>query len=199
MQGATRSRKAARVTRAQRAVGLIVGVAAAAGVAWASRVPMTPYPSSDAMVRLAWSARPERIEECRSPTPEELAGRPEHMRQTRVCEGRAATYRLEVRVGDDLRVDQEVHGGGWRRDRRLYVFHELRVPPGEVRVDVRFTRVETASSSTASPLRDAFVAPRLTLDQRVRLNPREVVLVSYDPERRTLVAVRGEDAPGRQP
>ncbi len=176
------------MTRTHRAIGIVVGLAAAVGVAWASSVPMTPYPSSDAMVRLAWSARPERIEECRSPTAEELAGRPEHMRQTRICEGRAATYRLEVRVDDALRVEQEVHGGGWRRDRRLYVFHELRVPPGEVRVDVRFTRVETSSSPTASPLRDAFVAPRLTLQQRVRLNPREVVLVTYDAERRTLIA-----------
>jgi len=183
------------MTRAQRAIGLVVGLAAAAGVAWASRVPLTPYPSSDAMVRLAWSARPERIEECRSPTAEELAGRPEHMRQTRICEGRAASYRLEVRIDDALRVEQEVHGGGWRRDRRLYVFHELRVPPGEVRVDVRVTRVETASSTTASPLHDAFVAPRLTLEQRVRLDPREVVLVTYDAERRSLAAVQRATSP----
>jgi hypothetical protein len=185
------------VTRTRIIVGTVVGLLATLGVAAASRVPLTFYPSNDALVRLTWSARPERIEECRSPTADELAGRPAHMRQTRVCEGRAATYRLEVRVNDVLRVDEEVHGGGWRRDRRLYVFHELPVPPGEARVDVRFTRVETASSPAAGPLHDAFVAPRLTLEQRMRLNPREVVLVTYDAARRTLVAVHEESLPVR--
>lgn len=149
------------------------------------------------MVRLAWSARPERIEECRSPTTEELAGRPEHMRQTRVCEGRAATYRLEVRTDGALRIEQEVHGGGWRRDRRLYVFHELPVPPGEVWMDVRFTRVDMPDPSSAPPLRTEFVPPSLVLEQRLHLEGREVVLVTYDADRRRLLAVRDPRLPSR--
>jgi hypothetical protein len=179
------------------ALGLLFALVVAFGIAWASRIRMVPYPTPGAMLRLAWSARPERIEECRSPTADELASRPQHMRQERICEGRAATYRLEVRVDDALVVEQEVHGGGLRRDRRLYVFHELAVPPGESRIDVRFTRLEEQDSRSEPSFRAEFVPPRLVLEQHVQLDPREVVLVTYDADRRSLVAVQRPRLPNR--
>ena len=185
------------MTRTNLALGVVIAVAATCGIAWASRLPMVPYPSDEAMLRLAWSARPERIEECLSPTADELATRPQHMRQELICEGRAATYRLEVRVGDTLVVEQEVHGGGLRRDRRLYVFRELLVPPGEAQIDVRFTRVEAPDPQSAPSLRTEFVPPRLVLEQQVRLDPREVVLVTYDADRRSLLAVQEPRVPNR--
>jgi hypothetical protein len=183
--------------RTKLAVGLLFAVAATYGTAWASRVRMAPYPSTDAMLRLAWSARPERIEECRSPTPDELAARPQHMRQALICEGKAATYRLEVRIDDALVVEQEVHGGGLRRDRRLYVFRELVVRPGANRIDVRFTRLETPDPRSSPVTHGEFVPPRLALEQRVQLDPREVVLVTYDADRRRLVAVQKAQPPNR--
>lgn len=183
------------MTRTRRALGLVVAAALTVGLAWASRARMTPYPSSDAMLRLAWSARPERLEECRSPTADELAALPRHMQQTQVCQGTTASYRLEVWIDDALVVDQLVHGGGLRRDRRLYVFRELAMPPGEASIDVRFTRVESPDTRSASPLRPEFIAPRLVLAQRVQLDPREVLLVSYDPEVRAL-RTRTRPAPG---
>lgn len=170
--------------------GLVLALAATCGIAWASRIRMAPYPSTDAMLRLAWSARPERIEVCRSPTADEMAARPQHMRQELICEGTAATYRLEVRVDDALVVEQEVHGGGLRRDRRLYVFRELAVRPGANRIDVRFTRLETPDPRSSPRTHGEFVPPRLVLDQRVDLGPREVVLVTYDADRRSLITVQ---------
>ena len=176
--------------RTNLAVGLLLALAATYGIAWASRVRMAPYPSTDAILRLAWSARPERIDECRRPTADELAARPQHMRQELICEGKAATYRLEVRMDEALVVEQEVHGGGLRRDRRLYVFRELAVRPGANRIDVRFTRIETPDPRSTPRTHGEFVPPRLALEQHVQLDPRQIVLVTYDADQRRLIAVQ---------
>lgn len=172
-------------------VGLLLALAATGGIAWASRITMTPYASSDAVLRLAWSARPERIEQCRSLTADELAARPQHMRQALQCEGYAATYLLQVRVDGVLVAEQTVHGGGLRRDRRLYVFREVPIPPGTPRIDVRFTRVEAPDPRSSAVVHPEFVPPRLLLQQQLHLAARHVALVTYDAERRSLVAVQG--------
>ena len=183
------------MTAAARVPGLVVALAAALGLAWASRVPVHPDPAGASTIRLAWSARPERLDECRNPTADEMAARPRHMQQDLVCDGSTASYALEVRVNDALLVQQEVHGGGWRRDRRLYVFRELRVAPGVVGVDVRFTRIGDASAGAASPARIDFVPSRLTFREVLNLSPREVVLVTYDADRQVLVARRADRRP----
>jgi hypothetical protein len=85
------------MTWIDRTAGAALAVASLAGVAWLSRAPVTAHRSDEAVLRLAWSALPERIEECRERTPEELAQLPQHMRQPVVCEGTTATYRLQVR------------------------------------------------------------------------------------------------------
>lgn len=170
----------------RRAMALALIVAATLGIAWASRLPTMAHRSSDAVLRLAWSARPERIEECRAPGAEELAGRPAHMQQRLICEGTTARYRLEVRYNGSVVADHEVRGGGLRHDRRLYVFHELTVPPGEGRVDVRFTRIDSPTSKSASRQPGEIVPARLALDEHVPFRPREVVLVTYDADEREL-------------
>ena len=210
------------MTAIDRAPGIVFAAAAAATLAWASSVPMTTHGSADAVLRLAWSARPERIERCRRQTDEELAKVPRHMRQELVCEGASAQYRLVVRREGTVIADRVVRGGGLRQDRRLYVFQEFPLSPGEARVDVRFERVEPEGREgrSASPdharerdddeeeeggpgdeglrrrgdeeetRRRAGVVPReLSLTTRVRVGPREVVLVTYDENRQELIVL----------
>ena len=117
-------------------------------------------------------------------TPEELAGVPAHMRQTRVCVGGPATYRLQVQLDEHVIADEIVHGGGLRGDRPIYVFRETLVTPGERVITVRFTRQEAGPPAPASAVPDSLV-----LERRVRLVPRGVALVTYDEEARTM-AVR---------
>ena len=121
-----------------------------AGLVWASNAPMTTNPSPDARLRLAWSARPERIEKCRQQSEEELARLPAHMRQAVACEGTTAEYRLQVRIDGALVADRVVHGGGLRRDRRLYVLEEVVLPAAEAAVDVRFDRVDPSEPGAAA-------------------------------------------------
>jgi hypothetical protein len=207
------------MTRLDRACGIAVLILTTVGMRVASNARMTPHRPSDAMLRLAWSARAERIEHCHAQSEEALARLPPHMRQAVVCEGTTAAYRLEVRHGGAVVLDDAVRAGGIRHDRPLYVFREIPVPSGEASVSVRLTRIEpgaaahgpdrsraerNASEETvAGPNRDlrrrdseernreraAALPVSLVLEQRLHFRPREVILVTYDAERRALISV----------
>ena len=185
-----------------RSVGIALGLATLAAIVWASNAATTVHGSDLAVLRLAWSARPERIESCRQQSEEELAKVPGHMRQPVVCDGVTAHYRLTVRVAGKVVAEQDLHGGGLRQDRRLYVFHEVPLNPGEASIDVRFDRLDPDPPPVAAaPGRVAgrqgageAVPPHLSFAQRLRIRPREVVLVTYAPERRALVAVQDSSA-----
>ena len=214
-------------------LGVIVSLGAALALALVSAAPLRVNASPDARLRVAFSARPERIEHCRTLSADELANVPQHMRQAVVCEGRAATYRLEVRRDDSLLVSALLHGGGLRHDRRLYVLRELTVPSGRGTIDVRLVRTDTVAAQPESARRhsdardhdesdehderharrhddddDRRATLSRDLDERrrrvadevpsslelrdvVTLNPREVLLVTYDEESRRLRTVRG--------
>lgn len=118
----------------------------ALGTAALSHVPFTPDPGARAALRISWRARGERIERCRRLSATELEAIPAHMRQETVCEGGAAPYRLRVVVDDTLRVDAIVHGAGARRDRPLYVFHEIPLAPGVHDIRVAFAISDTAGA-----------------------------------------------------
>jgi hypothetical protein len=209
----------------------IVTVGAALALAFGSAAPFRVNTLPEARLRVAFSARPERIETCRTPSESELANLPAHMRQGVVCEGTTATYRLEVRRDDSLVATALLRGGGLRHDRRLYALRELRVPSGHSTIDVRLVRVDTivAAAARASddhgrderaaddhgrrrsrdddarPGNDAFardedehrrtvadeVPPLLVLRDTMTLNPREVLLVTYDQAMHRLRTVRG--------
>lgn len=171
------------MTHVHRIAGAVAVAALTLGLRWASAVPVAPDADDRGLLRVAFRARPERIEVCRDRTPEELAGVPAHMRQARVCDGVSATYRLEVELDERVVVAEVVHGGGLRRDRPIYVFREVPLPPGEVEIDVRFARREPAPPAPPGAVPDS-----LTLERRLHVAPRQVVLVTYDEERRTMEA-----------
>ncbi|HEX7981504.1 MAG TPA: hypothetical protein VF461_23030 [Gemmatimonadaceae bacterium] len=193
----------------------IMAVGAMLALASVSAAPFRANALPEARLRVAFSARPERIETCRTPSESELANLPAHMRQGVVCEGTTATYRLEVRHDDSLVATALLRGGGLRHDRRLYALRELSVPSGHSTIDVRLVRVD---SVVARPAReshesddhtrigeDAFardedehrrtvadeVPPLLTLRDTLTLRPREVLLVTYDQASHRLRTVRG--------
>jgi hypothetical protein len=198
------------MTTPRRLLGGAVAVGAAVALAAASAVPVRVHPAGEARLRVAFSARPERVETCRTLGAGELAAVPEHMRQSVVCEGSTARYRLDVRHGDSLLATAVVRGGGLRHDRQLYVLRELPVPSGRATIEVRLSRLDSArapAGAGATPGAAAGPRPRdaeerrrrmadevpasLVLRESVTLAPREVLLVTYDQEARRLHAVRG--------
>jgi hypothetical protein len=191
------------VTAFDRGLGAIAAFAITAGIAGMSHVWLRPHSNTGAMLRLAWTARPERVEQCETQSQEALAKLPPHMRQPQICDSVSADYVLEVRRDGVILVEEPVRGGGFRRDRALYVFREMPVAVGEATIDVRFTRVTPASEMAPANSRvkgtgldgsdraSAAVPPSLRFTQRFLVRPREVVLITYDPDERDLVRVNG--------
>jgi hypothetical protein len=198
-------------------LGGALAAAATAAVAALSQVPYTPEPGPEALLRLSWRARGERVEICRQLSAEELEALPRHMRQERICEGSTAQYRLRVEVDGERRVDEPVQGSGEPQVRPLYVYRELPLPPGTHRIGITFERVgpaepeaeehddeagehdEEAEDQAETPdrrAREAAVPRHLELQRAVELRPREVLLVTYDAERRQLRQAAAVTPPG---
>ena len=180
------------MTRVDRAVGLVVALAVTLAIAWVSNVAMAPPRSGDALLRLSWSARPERVETCQAQSPEVQAKLPAHMRQPVICEGTSAEYRLEILRNGALIAAETVRGGGLRHDRPLYVFREIPQPVGDAAIAVRFSRADTASATTpllqsSAPGQIPDLPRSVTFERRLHFEAGEVILVTYDPERRELV------------
>ena len=174
------------MTGVWRAVGILLAIAATVGLTRASSVPFSPH-GEQAVLRLAWTARPERIEDCRQKSDEELSKLPPHMRQPMSCVGTSATYSLEVRWNDRVIAQQMMRGGGLRHDRPLYLFRNIELPPGDAAIRVAFQRVESVTGNARR--HDEAIPSSVVLERRLALQSRKVALVTYDAERRDLVIV----------
>ena len=184
-----------------KAIGVLVALVALVVTVAGSHGRLAAFPSTDAMLRVAWSARPERVETCRRVSDEELAKLAAHMRRRVVCEGTTARYRLDIsRDGTLVGVDT-VRGGGLRHDREAYVFREIPMAPRHARVVVRFVQLDSSTTShdtdEGGESREAderqrrraeAIPPVLSLDTVITLAPRTVLLVTYDALLRRLIA-----------
>ena len=190
-------------------------------IAWASAAPLRLRDADTSRLRLSWSARPERIEQCRTVSAEELARREEHMRQRVECEGHFATYELKVESDGSELHEQVVRGAGLRHDRPLYLLRDLTLAPGVHRIRVTFERREktdddAAAFTTVAPAGSdsgifagraerevterarrarAAIPPRLALDTTLMFTVGRVTIVTFDPDSRTLHVLGGPNSP----
>jgi hypothetical protein len=205
----------------QRIAAGIVSLAATVGIVALSRAPYRTGTGDAGALRLSWSGRPERIERCRELSEEELAKRPAHMRLRLECEGHPARYAVQVRSDGVVLSLDTVTGGGLRGDRAIHMLREYAVPAGMRAVSVEITRIDSVahddedSASTDDEEADSFIpgaAPAsrarrerderrrqrqemlpaaLSLDTTMQIPEGRVVMVTYDPTRRRLVAITG--------
>ena len=207
----------------RRAAAVLLAAVALAALVALSRAPYVVARADEALVRLSWSGRPERIEHCRERSDEELERLPAHMRLRVECEGRSARYAVRVlRDGTVLSTDT-VTGGGLRGDRSIHMLREYRVAPGVHELTVEVTRTDTADTDEddreddrenrpQAPgdnrpdrgsreqeerrrQRQEGLPPHLRLHTTVTLAPGAVALLSYDPILRRLVASTGPPSP----
>ena len=189
-------------------------------MARASAAPLPYQPARVARLRLSWNARPERIEACRSASDEELEREEEHMRQRVVCDGRFASYVLRVEADGRLLGQSVVRGAGLRNDRPVYLLRDFDLSSGEHRVRVSFTRRERTDTiaTTAAPSARAgadtgifagraeregderrrrsraAIPARLVFDTTLVFAPGQVVVVTFDQDRRALAVLDGRPA-----
>jgi len=166
------------------ALGAVLALGGTVALGALSQVPYQPEEATHAVIRLAWRARGVTVKECRTMTPEELDKVAVHMRRTEVCEGRTLPYQLRAVVDGAVRVDEAVEAGGARGDRPLFVLRDLPVAPGSHDVEVSFTRERAPAEASDG----AEVTPaRLELERSIEVAPGQIVLVTYDPDTRTMI------------
>lgn len=192
--------------------GAIGVMAAAFGLLALRAFSLTSLPVASkgrSVLRLSWSARPERIEQCRRLTDAELAERPQHMRLRWECEGRFARYLLTISVNGQPVASDTVRGSGLRNDRPMHMFREYGLEPGEQRLAVTLRRIDaevrpdSAGDQTAEGVgaadretreaqerrtRRAEALPEVvSLDTTLAVHAGNVVLISYSSTARELV------------
>jgi hypothetical protein len=187
---------------------VLVALGVTGGIVALSR---TPAPlrgkENEALLRVSWSGRPERIERCRERSDSELARVPAHMRQRVECEGRSARYAVRVADGTRILSLDTVAGGGLRGDRPIHMLREYPLAPGPHAIAVEVARTDSVAGEVEDErghedreeeARRRAVAERvparLAWDSTVRLAPAAVLLVTYDQEERRLVGIAAEPA-----
>lgn len=190
------------------------------GIAALSYAPSRSSSRTLATIRLAWQARPERVETCRRLSAEEQARLPAHMRQEMSCEGFNARYQLRVALDGAPVLEDTIRGSGLRHDRPIYLLRDVPVARGAHHLVVSFDRIDRPSSGDvedeeAEHREDSVavmpgrarreaeererrrleaVPSALRLEQDVELLAGQVLLVTYDPEGRRLAAVTPPDS-----
>jgi len=203
------------------ALGLALSFGAGLLMAALSQAPLADRAANDALIRLTVGGRPERIEQCRRLSDEELASVPAHMRQRVKCEGTTASYRLALQVDGLETLRDSLVGGGIRHDRPIHLFREVTVAPGAHRIELRIARVETIRPDSAREPGDSTIGAAVTPDRARReaeeqararrealpatlelgtdltLEAGEVALIVYDPETRRLAVMRRQPRKSR--
>lgn len=172
------------MTGATRALGAVLAVGFAGGVAWLSSAPTTYATAEDATLRLSWRAPGVRLEECRRRTEEELERLAPHMRTPEVCSRRLADYELRVDLDGVGAIRDTVRAGGARGDRPLYVYRDLAVRPGRHALAVEFAALVPEGSVVGDGTN------RYSFEDVVDVAAAEVALVTIDGEGSTLVRFR---------
>lgn len=192
--------------------GALFGAFAILAIGAASRAPWSATPADRALVRLSWRAPSQVSEECRPLSEAEKAELPVHMRVPEVCERRAVPYSLRVAIDGVEILSETIHGAGAREDRAISVFREIPLAAGTHHVRVAFAPIGTGDDTHEeeeeegegeeeegegeekddegeedADEEDAAVA--LEFSDTIRLDDREIALVTLDPGRRSLVLV----------
>jgi hypothetical protein len=162
------------VTRLAQLLALAALCALLGFLALGSQVPYALNPSGAALIRLSWRAHGEAALHCRTPSAEELARLPVHMRRREICERRLPSFQLAVQIDDRDALDERIAPAGAHGDRPAVVLRELWIPPGAHELRVAFTAIGGE-------------APPRQLERTLQLERGDVALVMEDPDLRTLV------------
>ena len=145
-------------------------------VAGLTRVPAAPSPGSG-LLRLSIRLVGQSEKTCQTPTSEELAKIPKHMRAAEICTYRALTYQLKLNIDGKEYLNEQVHPGGFKRDRPIYVSREIEIEAGEHEIGFSLEPLESTNPEVV----------RLDLRKRVEFKPGRVALIHYSPNEKKAV------------
>ena len=118
-------------------LGFFVSLVLLALIGGFSNLPMG-QPEERAFLRLTWRMVGQKISQCRTPSEEEQAGTPVHMRKKQICEDTYLPYLLSVVLDGNTVSEISVSGAGLRGDRPVYIDERVELPLGVVELEVFF-------------------------------------------------------------
>ncbi|MCB1851376.1 MAG: hypothetical protein KDI83_11485 [Gammaproteobacteria bacterium] len=99
--------------------------------------PYVRLAADEAMISLALSHAGKPVQECRRKSQEELNKLPPNMRVLEECPRERSPVRIEVLVDDQAVIDERINPPGLYRDQGVDVYHSVKVPVGDHRLEVR--------------------------------------------------------------
>jgi hypothetical protein len=172
------------VSPARAALGIGLAILVTLGVSGVSRVPTPIHAEDEAVIRLSWRLTGASRTTCRPISQEAQSELPVHMRRLEECDERPPEYRLLVRLEGEVIEDRVIRGRGARGDRPLVVYREIPIRPGPAHLEIEFV-----------PVADDPELPALRFRESLDARPRGVVLVTLDPNTRTLTGRTGAGTP----
>lgn len=150
------------------AMGGLVTLALCLGVAWLAASPSwRSLPENAALLRLSFTHGAKRI--CRDRTPEELAGLPRNMRQTKVCERRRPPVVAELDIDGKTVFADELEPSGLAGGGPSRVYRRFVLAAGDH---------EIAARLRDNPQTDGF---NYTASKSVTLKPGQSFVVDFRP------------------
>jgi hypothetical protein len=117
---------------------LVLYVPLMAAIGYFSSFPkFTQVPENQALLRLSLVHAAERLHECRTRTPEELAKLAPNMRAALECPRERAPVRVEIELDGQVVYRSEERPAGLKRDGAAAVYHRMTVPAGSHRIVAR--------------------------------------------------------------
>lgn len=160
---------------------VLVTAAATAALGFASRASYTPEDANDAVLRLSWRLRGEKIRNCRDRTQAELDALPIHMRTPQICTEHLLSYKLRLEIDDETVDTLTFEPEGAKGDRPIFVLHETRLTPGVHEVEIDFTPSTIVPGTRRAPLR---------YEGEIDLEPGRISLITIAPDASELMLRR---------
>jgi hypothetical protein len=162
-------------------LALVLAAGVTVGTSALTRVPADFGRGDEGALRLSWRMDGVSSERCVTRSAEELARLPVHMRSPTECKGHVASYRLLVRIDGTTVLEDTVAPPGARGDRPVTVLREMPLPPGRYGVEVAFDALLPDDADVSEGI------ARLSWAGELRVEPRQVALVTSDADGRTLI------------
>lgn len=128
-------------------------------------VRLTPEQS---MITLALSHAGKPVQECRKKSPEEMAKLAPNMRVLEDCPRERSPVKIEVLMDNNPVIDQVVDPPGLYKDQGVDIYHSVKVPVGDHRLEIRMNDSVTVDGPTHH------------FEQSVSLAPAQLLVIQFN-------------------
>ncbi len=159
---------------------ILSGIALLFLVVLVGEVPMS-FSSERGVIRLSWRLTGQVTSDCKPLDEELMKNTPAHMRKAEICVQKPIDYHLTVFLNGEEKVNEVARAGGFHSDRPIYVTHDISIPEGTHKLDIRF-----------KPTKTDIEGINLTLSEEIEVPKRGIVLLYLDSSQEKILIKKNE-------